>query len=326
MRALLITIPTEARPMRCDRCPRPPAIYIRYSGQHLCNEHYLDLLRRRFRKEMRAQGFRSRSARVGIALSGGKDSVLLTRLTHELMAPMRGVTILALTVDEGIANYRPSSMDIARNIARALDMEHDILAFTEIAGRDLDELVHLSELGPCTICGIIRRKALNVLAMRNGCTHLLTGHNLDDFAQTVLMNVLSADVDRIARLGPHSGSVDGFVPRLMPLRSTPETETYLAAHLLGLPIHDRECPYAYTARRGHVRKLVMLAEDERPGTRHSLLRFADEVKSMRGSETPEVASCANCGEVLIEPGERKLCGSCRMLSGMGVLYDAKEDA
>ncbi|MDG6224369.1 MAG: ATP-binding protein [Candidatus Thermoplasmatota archaeon] len=312
--------------MRCDRCTRPPAIYLRYSGQHLCKDHYLDLLRRRFRKEVRAQGFKSRSARVGIALSGGKDSVLLAEMAHELISVMKGVSIISLTVDEGIADYRPSSIAIAKDITEKLSMEHDILSFTEIVGKDLDELVGLSELGPCTICGILRRKALNLLARRNGCTHLMTGHNLDDFAQTVLMNVLSADVVRLIRLGPHSGSVKGFVPRLMPLRTTPETETYLAAHLLSLPIHDRECPYAHTARRGHIRKLVMLAEDERPGTRHSLLRFADEMKSMSSFDVPAVASCMACGEVLVEPEDRKMCRCCRMLTEMGVMNDAEKDA
>jgi len=53
---------------------------------------------------------------------------------------------------------------------------------------------------PCTVCGILRRSLLNRVAKTVGASTLATGHNLDDEAQTVLMNYLRGDIDRLLRL------------------------------------------------------------------------------------------------------------------------------
>ena len=46
---------------------------------------------------------------------------------------------------------------------------------------------------------------------------LATGHNLDDITQAILMNFTRGDIERLARLGPHSKVQPGLVPRILPL-------------------------------------------------------------------------------------------------------------
>ncbi|KAF0872324.1 CTU1 protein, partial [Crocuta crocuta] len=53
----------------------------------------------------------------------------------------------------------------------------------------------------CTFCGVLRRRALEEGARLVGATHIVTGHNADDMAETVLMNFLRGDAARLARGG-----------------------------------------------------------------------------------------------------------------------------
>jgi len=302
----------------CDRCRKPAAIFLRYSGQHLCGDHFLDLIRRRVRKEVRSQGLLRRRKTIGVAVSGGKDSLLALRLLHEITEPLKDKEIIAITIDEGIDGYRPSSLVIAEKVADEMGVRWELMSFRDLFGEDLDNMVKLSGLGPCTICGVLRRQALNRAAIRTKSDVLATGHNLDDMAQTVLMNVLGADIQRFARMGPHLDPLPGFVPRGMPLRTTPETETYLAAHLLGLPVHEIECPYAVSAQRGVFRDLLLKAERETPGTRHSLLSFHEKVSPLIGRLNSETVKCKRCGDPIIRSEETVLCKACQLLEDMGV--------
>ncbi len=80
------------------------------------------------------------------------------------------------------------------------------------------------------------------MAKKVGATKLATGHNLDDEAQTVLMNYLRGDIDRLLRL--EQSVKEGLIPRMKPLRDVPEKEVPLYAILKGLPIDLNECEFS----------------------------------------------------------------------------------
>ena len=82
-------------------------------------------------------------------------------------------------------------------------------------------------LMPCSYCGVFRRQSLNTMAERLGADVMALGHNLDDMAQSVLMNLQKGEVERSVRLAPHTQSpIEGIVPRIVPLRWVPEQEIH----------------------------------------------------------------------------------------------------
>lgn len=289
--------------------------FARYSGEHLCADHFRESVERRVRRDLRKQG-PLRRGKLAIALSGGKDSVVTLRLLHETFKDNPSIQLAAVTIDEGIASYRPPSIVVAADHCRELGIEHVILSYEETAGVTMDKVVaHPGRtMLPCAYCGVLRRRNLNEAASRVGATHLATGHNLDDLAQTLLMNHLKGDIDRIAKMGPHrpENVQPGLIPRLFPLRMIPEREVALYAILRGWSYHDGECPYAADATRGRYRDLLLQLEEETPGTRHALLAGHDRLAPLLHSRST-LRACDHCGE----PSSGATCRACELVESVG---------
>ena len=64
-----------------------------------------------------------------------------------------------------------------------------ILSYDELYGWTMDRVVStIGKKNNCTFCGVFRRQALDRGAASLGVDHIVTGHNADDIAETVLMN------------------------------------------------------------------------------------------------------------------------------------------
>ena len=297
-------------------CGKKAVHLARYSGERHCREHFLDSVERRVRRELRQQG-PFKQGRIAVAVSGGKDSIVTLRLLHETFRDNPKLELAAVTVDEGIAGYRPPSIALAREHCEEIGVPHTVVSYQETSGTTMDRIVvhPAREHLPCAYCGVLRRKNLNEAARRVEATHLATGHNLDDVAQTLLMNHLKGDVDRLARMGPHRADQvqPGLVPRILPLRSIPEREVALYAILRGWRYHDGECPYAQDATRGRYRDLLLQLEEESPGTRHALLAGYDRLAPLLRTGESTLRACATCGE----PTSGERCRACALVGSVG---------
>ena len=167
---------------------------------------------------------------------------------------------------------------------------------------------------PCSYCGVFRRQGINHLAERVGADVIALGHNLDDMAQTIMMNMQNGDVERTLRLAPHTNTpLEGMAPRIVPLRWVPEQEIHLYALHKNLPIHHEECPHGEGALRFRHRETIAMMEADVPGTRHGLLRMADDMKKlqqMAGSSLSKIkpVKCASCGQMC----SGSICKACEM--------------
>lgn len=285
--------------------------FIRYNGTHLCEQHFSEYVEKRVKREIRDQISFDGALTVSVALSGGKDSAVALALLNDILGERRDTRIVALTIDEGIAGYRPESMERARELTETLGVELQIISFSDEFGMEMDDIVPLiEEKTPCTYCGVLRRRCLNRAARENESSFLATGLNLDDTVQSILMNFTRGDVERMARMGPHTEVQPGLVPRIQPMRKVPEKESYLYAILQNIPFSDGGCPYADPALRNDYRHIIDGLEDRSPGTRYSILASHDAIQPLLKKEY-EAASLevCRCGEPALD-GE---CKSCRLL-------------
>jgi uncharacterized protein (TIGR00269 family) len=298
----------------CDKCRASAVTFIRYSGAHLCAEHFCGFVEKRVKHELRRQVHLKGGERIAVAVSGGKDSTVALHLTKQILGPRRSTQICAVTVDEGISGYRESSLPIVAENCRALDIEHIVVSFKDLYGSTMDEIAKENrELSACSYCGVLRRAAMNRAAREWRADYLATGLNLDDTAQSILMNFARGDTERLARLGPHTKRQPGLIPRFQPLRSIPESETTLYAILREFKFHDLECPYAPEALRNTYRSVVFQLEDAYPGTRHSLLKSYDDILPVLSTiHQPARLRTCKCGE----PTMSTRCKACELMDSL----------
>ena len=301
--------------MKCSKCGRDAITFIRYNGTHLCSQHFKEYVERRVKKEIRKQKGRKRLDRIAVALSGGKDSSTTLLLIHRIFS--KSAQIHAISVDEGIGGYRDKTLEVAKRLCRDLDVEHHIVSFKGSIGITMDEVSKREdEIGVCTYCGVFRRYLLNREARELSADVLVLGHNLDDFAQSVLMNFVNADLEKLARIAPHLRIQEGLVPRLLPLRLIPEKEVMLYAMLNNLELCLDRCPYAFS-NRFIFRRIIYELEDLYPGTRHKIVKVYDQIKPYLYELFPSegMKRCKLCGE----PSSKEICKACELRMRLGLV-------
>jgi uncharacterized protein (TIGR00269 family) len=287
-------------------CGKNAVIFLHYAKKHLCEKHFLKMFDKRFRKTIREFKMLKKGDRVAVGISGGKDSCALLHSLTQLSLP---IELVAVTIDEGIKGYREKTLLNAKKECEKLDIEHVVFKFKKEAGLTMDEIVEKDEGIPCSHCGVLRRYLLNKGAREVRATKLATGHNLDDVAQTVMMNIMRNEPSRLARFKDPFIKSSKFVPRIRPFMRTPEKEVAIYAMLKGIELDDKDCPYARFAFRGHVRKMLNETEERYPGTKfrivNSFLEFEDALRS-KYMDT-KLTECESCGEI----SANKLCMFCK---------------
>jgi uncharacterized protein (TIGR00269 family) len=256
-----------------------------------------------------------RDDRIGVAISGGKDSAVLLDVLCEIEKHFPEVEIIPLTIDEGIKGYRDEALKAARKLTSNLRLNLEVRSFQELFDYSLDEIVQLrgdESIGACSYCGVFRRQAINRTAKELEVDVVATGHNMDDEAQTVLMNIMRGDSLKIARTHrSRHQPLKGLIPRIKPIIELSERDIVAYAYHANLPYHDIPCPYYMEAYRNDVRAFLNEMEYTRPGTLLAILRSADTIVQALEQVTPqvEIGRCEKCGS----PSSSNLCKACLLL-------------
>ncbi len=295
--------------MQCSKCNKKAITFIRYNGLYLCKQHFIEFVEKKAKKEIRKQGLPK--GNIVVALSGGKDSTVACYMLWKIIKHHKERKLYAITVDEGIKGYRDKTIKNAKKFCNEYGIEHYIISFKDEIGLTLDEISKLrQELAECTYCGVFRRYCLNKVAIKLNAKALIMGHTLDDIAQTILMNFVRNDLERMARMAPHKKIQPGLIPRKVPLRTIPEKETTLYAYLKGFEIIEDECPYSIRAMRGLYRDILMDIEEKHPGIRYSILKSYIELENCLEKMFPQAK--LNPCKICKQPSSMEICMACQL--------------
>lgn len=185
--------------------------------------------------------------RIGVGVSGGKDSIALLVFLAELRKydhiPFE---LEAVSVDLGFGmDFTP-----IRKLCESLNVPFTLVK-TEIAPVIFD---YRKEKNPCSMCAKMRRGALNQALLDRGCNKLALGHHYDDAVETFVMSLIYegriscfqpvTDLDRtgIIQIRPmlyiHEQTIDNFVKKQ------------------DLPIVKNRCPADKRTKREEIKNLV----------------------------------------------------------------------
>jgi uncharacterized protein (TIGR00269 family) len=282
--------------MKC-RCNKKAII----ENPKLCKAHFQSWLEARVKSNVKRHKLFKKSDKLVCAVSGGKDSLTMLYLMKSLFSNQ----VLCLAVDEGISGYRDTTIPFIKRYCKEWDVPLHIFSFRDEFGKRLDSVKHPN----CSICGVLRRNIMNRRSRDLGDI-LVTGHNMDDEVQTIMMNLIQNDYNRLARLGFIAGIQrhPSFIRRIKPLRNLSERQTATYFFSKGFDTSAVECPYRHTALRQVVRNSLNDLEVSCPGSKAAILNWFDKLKPKLKTEPTRILLCRQCNE----PTSKPLCEACSL--------------
>ncbi|KAJ5157106.1 Cytoplasmic tRNA 2-thiolation protein 1 [Penicillium canariense] len=298
-------------PTACFNCKEARAVIIRPKNRHkLCRACFLEVFETEVHETITGTKLFYPGERVAIGASGGKDSTVLAAVLKTLNERYGyGLDLCLLSIDEGIRGYRDDSLETVKRNAVQYDMPLEILGYGELYGWTMDQVVaQIGKKGNCTYCGVFRRQALDRGAAKLGIKHVVTGHNADDVAETVMMNLLRADLPRLSRgtsIVTASGASD--IKRSKPLKYAYEKEIVLYAHHRQLDYFSTECIYSPEAFRGSARTLIKDLEKIRPSSILDIVKSGEDMAALVPRDVNQAGN--KCGSTVAADDDIGGCGS-----------------
>ena len=210
--------------------------------------------------------------RVMVGLSGGKDSWALLQILDVLRqrAPIK-FSLVAVNVDSGYEGYQHRALAEAC-AARGWEFHSEHTTIGAVIDDKLD-----AEDTPCSLCARLRRGVLYRWASRVGASKIALGHHLDDFVETLLLNLFFAGALKAMPARLVSDNRAHVVIR--PLVLVTEAEARAYAREYDLPVISCCCPACgdLSLQRQRVKRLIMELEREHPNVKASMLKAIGNV-------------------------------------------------
>lgn len=281
-------------PAACMKCGNKAVIKRPKNHHKLCRECFLSVFEDEVHHTIISSKLFYPGERLAIGASGGKDSTVLASVLKTLNERHKyGLDLVLLSVDEGIKGYRDDSLETVKRNAVQYEMPLQIVGYDQLYGWTMDQVVEtIGKKGNCTYCGVFRRQALDRGAKMLSIKHVVTGHNADDVAETVLMNLLRGDVPRLSRsTSIVTGSSSSEVKRSKPLKYAYEKEIVLYAHHKKLDYFSTECIYSPEAFRGTARTLIKSLEKVRPSAILDIVRSGEDMARLTPEKGQDACGC-----------------------------------
>ncbi|MFP5213729.1 MAG: ATP-binding protein [Acidobacteriota bacterium] len=209
--------------------------------------------------------------RIVVAVSGGKDSMLLLWMLRERMRRVPiNYEITAVHVDPG---FDAESADRLEGYLRDEGFRY------EIVRTDFGTRAHSEENreNPCFLCARLRRTALFKKAGELGCTKIALGHNQDDFNETFLINICYGS--QVSSMVPKQVFFGGEMTVIRPLALVPAEKVERLGRRMGIPVIPNCCPSAATNKRKEMRDILDTLYRKNPKVRGNIFHAMSHVNA-----------------------------------------------
>jgi uncharacterized protein (TIGR00269 family) len=282
--------------MKCDRCENQIAYTRKYSGEKLCSKCFSNSIVRKTAKTISKYKMIQNDELVAVAVSGGKDSLALLNIMNK-MAVNHNFRIKAITIDEGIPGYRDEALEIVEKFCKNLKVDLKVYSYKELFELSLDEALDLREdekISSCSICGTLRRRAMEYAAKDICANVIATGHNLDDTLQTFIINMLSGDTSKVGWMDPDTSG--NSLRKIKPFCEIYEAEIVFYAFTNDIPFQSEPCPHMNEGIRTEIREFLNSLEKQHSGIKNNLYRSIIKVSQIvKGSNHKQKMICEKCG-------------------------------
>ena len=296
--------------MKCDRCENQAVYTRKYSGEKLCSTCFSNSIVRKTAKTISKHNMIQNNDLVAVAVSGGKDSLALLNIINQ-MTTTHNFRIKVITIDEGIPGYRNEALEIVQEYCAKLNVEHKVFSYKDLFDLTLEEALDLREsekTSSCSICGTLRRRAIDHAAKDIGADVIATGHNLDDTLQTFVINMLSGDTTKIGWMNPDNSS--NTLRKIKPFCEIYESEIVFYAFTNDIPFQTEPCPHMNEGIRTEIREFLNSLEGKHSGIKNNLYQSIIKVSQIvKDVNIKQKTICIKCGNECTG----KICSVCNMV-------------
>lgn len=255
----------------------------------------------------------NKSEKILVALSGGKDSTAVAYLLKKF-----GYDLEGFHIDLKIGKYSDDCRKATEELCGQLGIKLHIYDIKSEMGSGMCYLrssvqgASKNQIKNCAVCGVIKKWVFNREARRLGFKKIATGHNLDDEAQTFLMNIMKGSPGLSANSGPITRNVANkkFITRVKPLFYVAEEDVREFVKKKKLPVVFQKCPCSLDSYRVQVREHL-----EKMPTKYKLnvvRNFERIYPLIEKKKDPRMRYCEICGE----PSRNNICKKCELFKGI----------
>lgn len=291
---------------KCRRCREPAKVEVARANAAFCAECFLRYVRNQVSKAIEEHEMFTKEDRLLVCVSGGKDSLALWDMLLDMGYDATGYHIVLWTGEE----YAGTSREMCEKYAAGRGARLEVTDLKADEGFTIEQIAREGRRVPCSVCGLTKRYLTNLAATRDGFDVLITGHNLDDEAATLLGNTLHWQTEYIARQMPALPSThEKLAKKVKPLYRVSERETAAYAILRGIDYIVEECPLVAGNTALRYKDALNLLEQRSPGTKQQFFfQYLDKVAPLFESRNAvELRSCRECGQ----PTTGEVCAYCR---------------
>lgn len=253
----------------------------------------------------------SKKDKILVAMSGGKDSSVTAYLLKKV-----GYNIEGIHLDLKIGTYSDECRRAVEKLCENLKIKLHVYDMKKETGSGMCYLRSAVQsqkgknlLKNCAICGVVKKWILNREARRLKFKKIATGHNLDDEAQTFLMNILKGSPQLSTNSGVITQNISDkkLIPRIKPLFYILEEDIRKYSKQKKLPVVYEKCPCALDSYRIQVRKFLNTLSNK---YKENLIKNFDVIHNrIKKIKDSKISYCEICGE----PSRRKICKRCELL-------------
>lgn len=265
-------------------------------------------LQQKVRQTISKYKLAKKSDKILVALSGGKDS----SVTAYLLAKF-GYNIEAIHINLRMGKYSERCLATVKKLCEDLKIKLHIYDIKKEMGSSMcylrSAIQSRESLKNCAICGVIKKWILNREARKLSADKIATGHNLDDEAQTFLMNIFKGSPELSANSGAITKNIPNkkFIPRIKPLFYVHEEDIKTYSKAKKLPVVYEKCPCALDSYRIQVRTFLnILSRKDRQNIMKNFDIISKRIQKIKDTRTQY---CEICGEL----SRNEICKKCELM-------------
>jgi len=294
----------ETKTIKCKLCGQTKeGVVLRHYNLKICTDCFIGFFKKRIQETIEKFKMFDKKDSILIGISGGKDSISITKALKDLE-----YNLYALHINPETGEFSEKSEKIVQSFCNKENIPLKIIKLQEEFEASLEELSKISGKPICATCGMMRRYLLN---KESEDKVIVTGHTLNDEVAFIFKNMLFWDDNQLSRIYPVLRRKNGLSRKVKPLCLITEDETRLFCEILDIKYVTEKCPYKseiYEVFKNTVNEF----NNHFPGSIIGFYKgFLKRVKKFY-PENNVLNRCKICGHSTFTDSKTEICSICRL--------------